>query len=69
MNNDRMTLADSLRQWVEASGQNITAVARTAGVAQPVLSRFMNGERDMTLRVADRLAAHFGLEPRPRRRK
>jgi hypothetical protein len=35
-------------------------------VVQPVLHRFVKGERDLTLRTADKLAMHFALELRPR---
>jgi plasmid maintenance system antidote protein VapI len=45
----------------------VNAVAVEAGVPQPVLHRFMTGERDLTLRTAQKLADHFGLELRPRK--
>lgn len=61
----RRTLADTLRDAVHDSGERVAAVARKAGIAQPVLHRFMSGERDLTLRVADRLAAYFGLSLKP----
>jgi plasmid maintenance system antidote protein VapI len=43
----------------------VAAVSRGAGIAQPVLHRFIHGERDLTLRTADRLMEYFGLEIRP----
>jgi plasmid maintenance system antidote protein VapI len=44
----------------------VSAVAVAAGVLQPVLHRFMKGERDLTLTTAQKLADHFGLELRSR---
>jgi plasmid maintenance system antidote protein VapI len=63
----RLTIADRLRQAVRASGQTVNAVAVGAGVPQPVLFRFVSGERDLTLRTAQKLADYFGLELRPRK--
>lgn len=61
----KKTLAETLRDAVHASGESVARIARQAGIAQPVLHRFVSGERDLTLRVADRLAAHFGLSLKP----
>jgi plasmid maintenance system antidote protein VapI len=69
MSHDRTTLADTLRRAILASGLSVTALAREAGIAQPVLHRFMSRERDLTLRVADRLVAYLELELRPRIRR
>jgi plasmid maintenance system antidote protein VapI len=60
------TIAETLRKMVVDSGEPVTAVARAAGIAQPVLHRFVAGERDLTLRTAEKLVAHFDLELRPR---
>jgi hypothetical protein len=35
-----------------------------AGIAQSVLHRFVKGERDLTLRTAEKLVAYFGMELR-----
>ena len=59
-------MADALRRAVRDSGLTVNAVAAAAGVAQPVLFRFMTGERDLTLRTAQKLADHFGLELGPK---
>ncbi len=56
------TLADVLKKAIEKSGESVASVARGAGIAQPVLHRFVAGERDLTLRVATRLADYFKLE-------
>jgi hypothetical protein len=59
------TLADQLRAVVRASGP-VSTTARKSGVPQPVLHRFVAGERDLTLRSAEKLLDYFGLEVRPR---
>jgi plasmid maintenance system antidote protein VapI len=63
----RPTIAEELRRKVRECGLSVNAVAKAAGVAQPVLHRFMTGERDLTLSTAQRLADHFGLELRARK--
>jgi plasmid maintenance system antidote protein VapI len=67
MSRPRRTLADVLRKAVANSGQTVAAVSRRADIPQPVLHRFMHGERDLTLRTADRLAVYFDLELRRRK--
>jgi plasmid maintenance system antidote protein VapI len=58
----RQTLADQLKRAVAATGKSVSAVARESGVPQPVLHRFVTGERGLLLDTADRLAAYLGLE-------
>jgi len=58
------TMADVLRRAIRESGKTINAVATAAGVPQPVLHRFLAGERDLTLRSAQKLVDYFGLELR-----
>jgi len=58
-------MADVLRQAIADSGLTVAAVARGAGIAQPVLHRFAKGERDLTLDTAEKLVRYFGLVLRP----
>jgi plasmid maintenance system antidote protein VapI len=60
-------MTETLKEAVRATGEPVSAVAHAAGVAQSVLHRFMVGERDLALRTAEKLAAHFGLELRSRK--
>jgi len=62
----RTTMAEALKKAMTKSGKTVAAVAREAGIAQPVLHRFVKGERDLTLRTANKLAVYFGLELRSR---
>jgi plasmid maintenance system antidote protein VapI len=57
-------MAEILRKEIEDSGQTQAAIGRGTGIAQPVLHRFVRGERDLTLRTADKLVAYFNLELR-----
>jgi plasmid maintenance system antidote protein VapI len=62
----RPTIAETLRRVIDDSGENLAAIGRAAGIPQPVLWRFATGERDLTLRTADKLLEYFDLEIRPR---
>ena len=61
--------ADLLRQLLRDTGQSVNALAHAAGVAQPVLHRFIAGEQGLTLRNADRLIAFFELELTQRKQR
>jgi AcrR family transcriptional regulator len=59
------TMADVLSQAISKrlkEGMTLNAIARAAGIPQPVLYRFVNRKRDLTLRTAQKLADSFGLE-------
>jgi plasmid maintenance system antidote protein VapI len=60
-------MADMLRKAVSDTGLTVNAAAKAAGVPQPVLHRFVTGERDLTLRTAQKLADYFDLELRARK--
>ena len=62
---ERMPVADQLRELINDTGLSVYAVAKGAGIAQPVLHRFCTGERDLTLTTADKLIAYFDLELKP----
>ena len=59
-------LSEQLRGMIIDSGLSVYRVAKDSGVPQPVLHRFVAGERDMYLETADRLAAYFGVGLRKR---
>ncbi|HEV3255729.1 MAG TPA: helix-turn-helix transcriptional regulator [Gemmataceae bacterium] len=58
-------MAEILRKTIRDRGETVADVARATGVAQPVLHRFMAGERSLRLETADKLAAYckLGLLP------
>ncbi len=49
------TLSDQIRAAVEASGLPDSRVAEAIGVDKSSMSRFMRGERGLTLNTLDRL--------------
>jgi transcriptional regulator with XRE-family HTH domain len=61
-----MLLSDQLRHVIRESGLSLNQIAKSAGVDQPMLSRFMSGDpqrNDIRLqRTADKLADFFGLK-------
>ena len=56
------TLADQLRQAVSDSEWSLNSIARESGIPQPVLYRFVNGQRDaIRLDTADKLCQLFAM--------
>lgn len=55
------SLTDDLKAAIQASGVSVYQLSKDCGVAQPVLSRFLSGQRDIYLATAEKLATHFGL--------
>lgn len=62
-------ISETLRKAILDTGLPLLQVAKATGVERASLSRFVRGERTLRLDMADRLAAHFKLELRPKRRK
>lgn len=56
------SLGDDLRQAIAESGQSHYAIAKATGVAQPVITRFVNGTRSISLETAGKLAIFFGMK-------
>jgi transcriptional regulator with XRE-family HTH domain len=54
--------SEQLRQAIESSGTSRYALARSVGISDSALSRFMSGERGLTLASLDKLADALGLE-------
>jgi plasmid maintenance system antidote protein VapI len=61
-------LTDVLRRTIAESGLAHIAIERVTGVKRASIMRFLRGERSLRLDMADRLAAYFGLELRPKRK-
>lgn len=61
-------LTSQLRAAIAATGQSLYAIAQASGVPAPVLQRFVNGQRGITLETAGKLAAYLRLAllPDPR---
>ena len=63
--------SDALRTAIEDSGFSLDRIATESGVHAADMHRFYHAERDLTLTMADRLAAYFRLvvsqEPQSKR--
>jgi predicted transcriptional regulator len=60
-------MADRLRKAIQESKKTVNAIAVESEIPQPVLYRFVTGERDLKLTTVQKLADYFGLELRPRK--
>lgn len=61
-------LTRQLQAAISATEQSLYAIAQGSGIAAPVLQRFVNGERGITLDTAGKLAAYLGLSLLPESR-
>jgi transcriptional regulator with XRE-family HTH domain len=55
-------ISEQLRQFILDCGESRYALSKRTGVDQPTLSRFVNGERPLTLDKIDTLAQFLNLE-------
>lgn len=58
-------LVQQLQAAISSTGKSLYSVAQESGVAAPVLQRFMNGQRGITLDTAGKIAAYLGLSLLP----
>ena len=65
----RTHLEEQLKAAIARSGLSVFRLAKDSGVSQPVLCRFVNGQRGITLATAAKLVEALGLELRPVRTK
>jgi transcriptional regulator with XRE-family HTH domain len=55
------TVEAQLRAALEQTGLSHHELARRSGVSQPILSRFLKGERTLTLPIVNKLCEMLGL--------
>jgi ribosome-binding protein aMBF1 (putative translation factor) len=55
-------LTDQLRAAIDASGMSRYAVAKTIGLDQSTLSRFMSGKAGLSVETIDKLGTLLGLQ-------
>jgi transcriptional regulator with XRE-family HTH domain len=58
---DRHSLSGQLRDVIAARGLTAYAVAKAASVDVRLVQRFLDGERDIRLETADKIAQALGL--------
>ena len=68
MNKANTTMSEVLKRAIAESGLAHIALERATGVKRASIMRFLRGETSLRLDIADRLAAYFGLELRPKRK-
>lgn len=56
------TIADQLKKAIRESGLTSYALGKAADVGQPVIDRFLSGERDIRMATAAKLAFSLGCE-------
>jgi transcriptional regulator with XRE-family HTH domain len=59
-------LMEQLRRAIARSGESQYAIAKATGISQPMLNRFVNGERSISLETAAKLCTYLKLELRQR---
>ena len=64
----KRTMSETLKEAIAESAMAHIAIERATGVKRASIMRFMRGETSLRLDMADKLAAYFGLELRPRRK-
>jgi DNA-binding phage protein len=57
----RPGLVDSLKEAIRDSGRSLNQIGKAAGIGHDRLSRFMRGERDLTLTSAEKVCEALGL--------
>ena len=57
----RPSWAEQIRESVERSGLSLRELSRRSGVTHVQLSRFMRGQRSLTIRAAEKVGAALGL--------
>jgi plasmid maintenance system antidote protein VapI len=56
------TLAETILAKIKDSGMSQYRLAQESGVSTPVISRFVSGQRTLTLETADKLCRVLGLK-------
>ncbi len=60
-------LSEQLREIILNCGESRYSLWKKTGIDQATLSRFVNGDRPLTLKNIDTLGEYFGLELRATR--
>jgi len=54
-------LTEDLKREIRSGRMSIYRLGKESGIADPSIHRFLRGERDITLRTAERLCEVLGL--------
>ena len=61
-------LRQTILEHIEAGEATYKGLGRDTGVSRSAIMRFATGRTSIRLDMADKLAAHFGIEARPKRK-
>lgn len=61
-------LADTIRERIQKLGETTYSIQKATGLSHSVVTRFLNGDRDIRLETASVLCAYLGLELKPVRK-
>jgi hypothetical protein len=61
-------LVEQLKEAIRGSGKSLYQLGKDSGVGPDRLSRFMRGERGLTIRAVEQLCDTLGLRLAPRRK-
>ena len=64
MTKPRRTMSSTLKEAIEKTGVPHAELERQTGVKRASIMRFVRGESNLRLDLADRLAEYFGIEIR-----
>jgi transcriptional regulator with XRE-family HTH domain len=64
-----MPINDQLRRAIARSGKTHYRIAKQSGISASTLSRFISGERELSMATAEKLCDSLGLELILRKRK
>ena len=56
------SINEQLRRAIEQSGKTRYRIAKEAGISQAMLSRFVNGKRELSAAIAEKLCGSLGFE-------
>ena len=65
----RTRFSDQIRQAIDNCGKTRYRISKDIGISQPTLSRFMSGERGLTMKALDTLADYLDLNITTKRKK
>ncbi len=55
------TLSEQVRNAIERAGVSRYRISKETGVSQPALSRFIHGERGLSIEALDAIGLYLGL--------
>jgi plasmid maintenance system antidote protein VapI len=62
MSKKSLPLSEQFRKAIETCGESRYAISKATGIDQSALSRFIHGERGLSMDVMDRLGEYLGLK-------